>query len=62
MKRIILAAVLALVSLPALAQTNPPFASYCPPGYKFAAGACVQECPAGYEDRGRVCVFRNQHY
>lgn len=62
MKRIILAAALALVSLPALAQSGSPWASSCPPGFKFAAGACVRECPAGYEDRGSFCVFRNQHY
>jgi hypothetical protein len=24
-----------------------------------AAGACVRSCPAGYEDRGRECVFRS---
>lgn len=34
------------------------FASSCRPPLKFAAGACVTSCPAGYEDRGRVCVFR----
>ncbi|GGC52573.1 hypothetical protein GCM10010994_09560 [Chelatococcus reniformis] len=33
--------------------------SNCPSGLKFAAGACVQSCPAGYEDRGRVCVYRS---
>ncbi|MFH6780980.1 MULTISPECIES: hypothetical protein [Methylobacterium] len=33
--------------------------SYCRPPLKFAAGACVAQCPAGYEDRGRVCVFRS---
>lgn len=32
---------------------------YCRPPLKFAAGACVAQCPAGYEDRGRVCSFRN---
>ncbi|WP_288586468.1 hypothetical protein [uncultured Methylobacterium sp.] len=33
--------------------------SYCRPPLKFAAGACVAQCPAGYEDRGRTCVFRS---
>ncbi|MCJ2012131.1 hypothetical protein [Methylobacterium sp. J-076] len=32
----------------------------CPPPLKLAAGACVRDCPGGYEDRGRVCLFRNQ--
>jgi hypothetical protein len=31
----------------------------CRPPLKFAAGACVAQCPAGYEDRGRVCIFRS---
>jgi hypothetical protein len=44
---------LALIALSASAQTA------CPPGQKAAAGACVQSCPAGYEDRGQVCVFRS---
>jgi hypothetical protein len=35
-------------------------AQNCPPGYKIAAGACVQVCPGGYEDTGRVCVYRRQ--
>ncbi|KMO20972.1 hypothetical protein [Methylobacterium platani] len=34
-------------------------AEYCRPPLKFAAGACVAQCPAGYEDTGRTCVFRN---
>ena len=36
------------------------FASLCAPPLKFAAGACVPSCPGGFEDRGRVCVFRSQ--
>ncbi|BAQ44622.1 MULTISPECIES: hypothetical protein [Methylobacterium] len=31
----------------------------CRPPLKSAAGACVAQCPAGYEDRGRICVFRS---
>src|SRR4051812_39904158 len=34
----------------------------CPPGLKFAADACVQQCPAGYFDNGRVCVFQNERH
>ncbi|MGH1587462.1 hypothetical protein ACRBEV_02750 [Methylobacterium phyllosphaerae] len=40
---------------PAQAQ----YAAACPPPRKLAAGACVAACPAGYEDRGRDCVYRN---
>ncbi|WP_246102077.1 hypothetical protein [Methylobacterium terricola] len=36
-----------------------PVESDCRPPLKFAAGACVAQCPAGYEDTGRTCVFRN---
>ncbi|KMO30499.1 hypothetical protein VQ02_27955 [Methylobacterium variabile] len=31
----------------------------CRPPLKFAAGACVRRCPAGYRDTGRYCRFRN---
>ncbi len=54
-------------ALPAAAQS--PSKSYlfqehqlggaCPPPLKFAAGACVRRCPAGYEDNGRTCRFRS---
>jgi hypothetical protein len=53
-----LAAALTLVlagAVPARAQ----YAAACPPPEKLAAGACVSACPAGYEDQGRVCVYRN---
>ena len=32
----------------------------CARGLKFAAGACVRRCPAGYQDMGRRCELRNQ--
>lgn len=32
----------------------------CRPPLKEAAGACVAQCPGGYEDRGTICVYRNQ--
>ncbi|MGX7704500.1 hypothetical protein [Methylobacterium sp. Gmos1] len=57
---ILTAAVTILVTLlrppPLRAQAEE---SYCRPPLKFAAGACVAQCPAGYEDRGRVCTFRS---
>ncbi|WP_246732841.1 hypothetical protein [Methylobacterium sp. BTF04] len=31
----------------------------CRPPLKFAAGACVRRCPAGYRDTGRTCRFRS---
>lgn len=35
------------------------FGSMCKPPLKFAAGACVRRCPAGYRDTGRgYCSFR----
>jgi hypothetical protein len=33
----------------------------CPPPLKFAAGACVRRCPAGYRDTGRTCRFKNMN-
>jgi len=42
---------------PASAQAQ--YAASCPTPKKLAAGACVTVCPAGYEDQGRVCVYRN---
>lgn len=57
---ILTAAVTILVTLlrppPLRAQAEE---GYCRPPLKFAAGACVAQCPAGYEDRGRVCTFRS---
>ncbi len=35
------------------------FRNFCPPRLKYAAGACVRRCPAGYEDNGWVCRFRS---
>lgn len=35
------------------------FARSCRPPLKYAAGACVRRCPAGYEDMGRTCRFRS---
>lgn len=35
------------------------FSRACRPPLKYAAGACVRRCPAGYEDMGRTCRFRS---
>lgn len=35
------------------------FRNSCRPPLKFAAGACVKRCPAGYRDTGRYCRFRS---
>ncbi|MGU3361235.1 hypothetical protein ACLBWX_12960 [Methylobacterium sp. M6A4_1b] len=34
----------------------------CPPPLKFAAGACVRQCPAGYRDAGRTCRFKSMRH
>ncbi|MGX5774074.1 hypothetical protein [Methylorubrum zatmanii] len=35
------------------------FRNACRPPFKYAAGACVRRCPAGYESLGRFCRLRN---
>ena len=35
------------------------FRNTCRPPLKFAAGACVRRCPAGYQDNGGYCRHRN---
>ena len=47
------------VVLFAVAPAHAQYAASCPPPKKLAAGACVIACPAGYEDQGHVCVYRN---
>lgn len=47
------------LALLAIAPAEAQYAASCPPPKKFAAGACVTACPAGYEDQGRICVYRN---
>ncbi|MEH3148529.1 MAG: hypothetical protein PGN34_25135 [Methylobacterium frigidaeris] len=47
-------------SAPAGAQQNylygeRNFGKACRPPLKYAAGACVRRCPAGYRARGRYC-------
>jgi hypothetical protein len=34
------------------------FRNACPPPLKFAAGACVRSCPAGYRYNGSYCRLR----
>lgn len=36
------------------------FRHFCRPPMKFAAGACVRHCPAGYRNEGRYCRLLNQ--
>ncbi|MBP1181244.1 hypothetical protein [Methylobacterium sp. PvR107] len=50
---------LAVLALLAAAPAQAQYATACPAPKKLAAGACVTACPAGYEDQGRVCVYRN---
>lgn len=58
----------AAVPLAAPAQAGPAqdylfgekrFRNACPPPLKYAAGACLRRCPAGYEALGRYCRFRS---
>jgi hypothetical protein len=39
------------------AYAMPFSAGSCPAPYKEAFGACVRQCPGGFEDRGSVCNF-----
>lgn len=64
---LLLAAAGSLVS-PPLASAGPAqsylfgekrFRNACRPPLKYAAGACVRRCPAGYESLGRFCRLRN---
>lgn len=56
-----------LASSPAAAQSpakdylfqEKRFSRACRPPLKYAAGACVRRCPAGYEDMGRTCRQRS---
>ena len=74
MTRLPYAAVLVLVgtlpatmTIPAAAQSpskdflfqEQRFSRFCRPPFKYAAGACVRRCPAGYEDMGRTCRFKS---
>ncbi len=43
----------------AAAPARAPDAAAGPPPKKVAAGACVTACPGGYEDPGRVCLYRD---
>lgn len=41
------------------ARSSKSYRYSCPAPLKFAAGACVKRCPAGYRDTGRYCRFKN---
>jgi len=68
--RLTLAAALLVAggALPAAAQSpaqsfvysQKQFRNACRPPLKYAAGACVRRCPAGYRDEGRTCRLSNQ--
>jgi hypothetical protein len=57
-------------SVPALAQSpaqsfvygEKQFRHACRPPLKFAAGACVRRCPAGYQTMGGYCRLRSQNF
>lgn len=68
--RLSLAAALLVAAgiLPAAAQSpaqsfvygQKQFRHACRPPLKYAAGACVRHCPAGYRNDGRYCRLSNQ--
>jgi hypothetical protein len=56
------------VSIPTVAMAGPAqdyefrprsVRTACRPPLKFAAGACVRRCPAGYRDNGPTCGFKS---
>ncbi|MGA0596415.1 hypothetical protein [Enterovirga sp. CN4-39] len=60
---------LAAIPLAAPAQADPAkdylfqerqLRTFCQPPLKFAAGACMPYCPAGFEDLGSYCRLYNQ--
>ena len=61
--RAVVAAAISFAAVaPALAQQAPGSRGYvgsCRPPLKFAAGACVARCPAGFEDSGSSCTYRS---
>jgi hypothetical protein len=68
MPRCLAALLFLAVAVPVTAQAGPAqdytfgeqrFRNACPPPLKYAAGACVRRCPAGYEAIGRFCRFRS---
>ncbi|MCJ2140291.1 hypothetical protein [Methylobacterium sp. E-066] len=38
------------------------FRNACRPPLKYAAGACVRRCPAGYRNTGGYCRFQSQRF
>lgn len=61
---------LAVPAVPAVAQSpaqsyvyqQKRFQNACRPPLKFAAGACVRRCPAGYQNNRGYCRLRNQGF
>jgi hypothetical protein len=66
----VLAFAVATLGVPAFAQSpaqsfvygQKRFGHACRPPLKFAAGACVRRCPAGYQTMGGYCRLRNQGF
>ncbi|MCC0808615.1 hypothetical protein FPV16_20790 [Methylobacterium sp. W2] len=64
-------ALLFAVSLPHAAMAGPAqdyefrprsVRNACRPPLKFAAGACVRRCPAGYRDNGSTCGLKSMRH
>lgn len=61
---------LALAPLPVAAQSpaksfvygEKQFRHACRPPLKYAAGACVRRCPAGYQTMDGYCRYRSQRF
>lgn len=64
----VMAAALSAIPEPAAAQSpaqsfvyrQQRFRHACRPPLKFAAGACVRHCPAGYRNEGGYCRLLSQ--
>ena len=64
----VMAAALSILPEPAAAQSpaqsfvyrQRQFRNTCRPPLKFAAGACVRHCPAGYRNDGGYCRLLSQ--
>ncbi len=59
MRRALTILLVSLCATAPSANAQQAWSDACNPPLKYAAGACVAACPAGYEDQGRACVFRS---
>lgn len=71
MRRCLAALLFLAAAVPFAAQAGPAqdytfgeqrFRNACPQPLKYAAGACVRRCPAGYQAIGRYCRFRSMRW